>query len=125
MISVLLVSGVIPLAALTFINYRIHTTLMARAQLLSSMTSKQRRDHQVSAVLFAIILVFLVCHSFKFFVNCYECFHATIGEERKRLDARVRAQRVFCCSVQTHKSEKLTKVICQKCGFIELGILPI
>ena len=42
--------------------------------MLASMSSRQRRDVDVAAVLVGIILVFIVCHSFKFFVNCYEAY---------------------------------------------------
>jgi hypothetical protein len=37
------------------------------------------RDFDVAAVLVGIILVFIVCHSFKFFVNCYEAYIMHFG----------------------------------------------
>jgi len=40
------------------------------------------RDLAVAAVLVGIILVFIVCHSFKFFVNIYEAYIVHFGENK-------------------------------------------
>ena len=55
--------------------------------MLASMSSRQRRDVDVAAVLVGIILVFIVCHSFKFFVNCYEAYVMHYGEYSHHLAA--------------------------------------
>ena len=46
------------------------------------------RDFDVAAVLVGIILVFIVCHSFKFFVNCYEAYIMHFGKREDKKIAR-------------------------------------
>jgi len=41
------------------------------------------RDVDVAGVLVGIILVFIVCHSFKFFVNIYEFYIMHAGKDMK------------------------------------------
>ncbi|XP_059084570.1 FMRFamide receptor-like [Tigriopus californicus] len=79
MVTMLLIGGIIPLVVLTFLNTRIYIAIRTRTQRLLTMSSKQRRDFDVAAVLVGIILVFIVCHSFKFFVNCYEVYMSYVG----------------------------------------------
>ena len=45
-----------------------------------NQNASSSRDFDVAAVLVGIILVFIVCHSFKFFVNCYEAYIMHFGE---------------------------------------------
>ncbi|TRY79518.1 hypothetical protein TCAL_11677 [Tigriopus californicus] len=80
MVTMLLIGGIIPLVVLTFLNTRIYIAIRTRTQRLLTMSSKQRRDFDVAAVLVGIILVFIVCHSFKFFVNCYEVYMSYVGK---------------------------------------------
>jgi len=72
MYVMLIAQGIIPLVVLIVLNAKIYTAIRARTQRLATMTSRQRRDLTVAAVLVGIILLFIVCHSFKFVVNAYE-----------------------------------------------------
>ena len=42
------------------------------------------RDVDVAGVLVGIILVFIVCHSFKFFVNIYEMYIMNSGQDYEK-----------------------------------------
>ena len=51
-----------------------------QSQITSNDFSVLYRDVAVAGVLVGIILVFLVCHSFKFIVNIYETYISNTGE---------------------------------------------
>ena len=80
MFVMLAVNGVIPLTVLIVLNTLIYMAIRTRTQRLATMTSRQRRDLAVAAVLVGIILVFILCHSFKFVVNIYEAYIMHFGK---------------------------------------------
>jgi len=68
------VSYVVPLLVLIVLNTKIYLAIKERTRRLASLTSRQRRDVAVAGVLVGIILVFIICHSFKFVPNIYEIY---------------------------------------------------
>lgn len=73
------VSYVVPLVVLIVLNTKIYLAIKERTRRLASLTSRQRRDVAVAGVLVCIILVFIICHSFKFVPNIYEIYKEIYG----------------------------------------------
>jgi len=81
MIMLLFLNGLLPLLLLIILNTKIYLAIKERTRRLASLTSRQRRDVAVAGVLVGIILVFLVCHCFKFIVNIYETYISNTGAD--------------------------------------------
>ena len=56
--------------------------LIKRATAMHNMISaKHRRDTTMVALLFSIVLIFLLCHSIRLGLNIYEAFQVRSGEK--------------------------------------------
>ena len=82
-VSNLVVTGVIPGVLLGFFNYKISKSLQRSNQTRASMVSRQRStaakqqnknnsDHGRTLVLFAIVILFFVCHALRIILNIEE-----------------------------------------------------
>ena len=93
-ISNLLLTAIIPVAVLTYLNCRIYTSLkqfVARQPSInSSQSASSARHHQTNDVkkvfiLFSIVIIFVLCHSIRVILNIDEFINLTrFKEEREK-----------------------------------------
>ena len=93
-ISNLLLTAVIPVAVLTYLNCRIYTSLnqfVARqpsinsSQSTSSARRQQTNDVKKVFILFSIVIIFVLCHSIRIILNIDEFINLTkFKEEREK-----------------------------------------
>ena len=90
-VSNLVVTGVIPGVLLGFFNYKISRSLKKSNLTRASMISKQRstagkqqnknnNDHGRTVVLFAIVILFFVCHALRIILNIEEVANSVSSE---------------------------------------------
>ena len=93
-VSNLVVTVVIPGLLLGFFNYKISKSLRGSNMLRQSMVSRHSRqhsgqhetDHKRTLVLFAIVVMFVVCHALRIILNIEEVVNlAKISDEEDRL----------------------------------------
>ena len=92
-ISNLVVTAVIPLVLLTYFNYKIYTSLKQRqvrkAVMVSqqnSSTAKERSKKEVrqTFVLFAIVVLFVICHALRVILNVEEFANLEKNNEQEK-----------------------------------------
>ena len=74
-LSRLVVLGILPLALLAFFNCDIYKRIRMRSKLIEENISKRIRinqENELARVLFAIVVLFIFCHTLRFFLNFYE-----------------------------------------------------
>ena len=72
-ISVLVSVGVslVPFISLVFLNFFIYKTLKKKERLLPPIQTRAKREHFIATNLI-VIVVFVICHSLKSFINIIE-----------------------------------------------------
>lgn len=67
--------GLFPLMALTFLNWRIISAMNAATRRHNNISSLKRRDRAMSGLLTGVVVVLVVCHTPKTFLNIQESYH--------------------------------------------------
>jgi len=70
-----MVMGIFPLLALTFLNWRIIAAMNAATRRHNNIASLKRRDRAMSGLLTGVVVVLVVCHTPKTFINLFESYH--------------------------------------------------
>ena len=97
-VSNLVVTGVIPGVLLGFFNYKISRSLKKSNLTRASMVSRQRStpgkqqnknnsDHGRTVVLFAIVILFFVCHALRIILNIEEVANLASSEGESKTEA--------------------------------------
>ena len=71
----LIVLGVIPFVLIAYYNFAIYKHIYQGSKLFEEDISKrirQKQENNLSRVLFAIVVLFILCHTLKIFLNFYE-----------------------------------------------------
>ena len=94
-VSSLLVTGVIPGVLLGFFNYKIYNSLkrsnIQRASMISrggprgDQPNKNSSDYRRTIVLFAIVVIFVLCHSLRIILNIEEVANRARNTDKKDL----------------------------------------
>lgn len=66
--------GVIPIVVLAGLNYRIIAAMKEATKRHNNLSTMQRRDSAMTALLSGVVLVLVVCHTPKTFINLYESY---------------------------------------------------
>ena len=71
----LIILGVIPFVLIAYYNGTIYKHICQGSKLFEEDISKrmrQKQENNLSRVLLAIVVLFILCHTLKIFLNCYE-----------------------------------------------------
>jgi len=66
------VMNLLPVAVITILNYLIYNTIARATVLHNTVSNHHRRDTTMVALLFSIVIIFLLCHSTRLGLNIYE-----------------------------------------------------
>jgi len=72
-----IVMGLLPLLALTFLNWRIIAAMNAATRRHNNISSLKRRDRAMSGLLTGVVVVLVICHTPRTFINIQESIYVT------------------------------------------------
>ena len=73
--------NLVPFISLVILNFFIYKTLKKKGKLLPWTATRAKREHFIATILIIIVLVFAICHSFKFFINIIELCQVVSGRQ--------------------------------------------
>lgn len=76
-LSNILFMGIGPMSVMSVLNIFVVRTAQKASKRRAKMTKRQQRNNTVTSMLVSVVLVFIICHSAKLVLNCYEVSSST------------------------------------------------